>query len=98
MLWSWRSPSICSSTAQIKAGEILTFSILYLNVMAPLNEIHRFIDEAHESSLRVGDLLGLLAEPVDLSFESAAHREPRLVVGEPLFVTSDLAGRIPRRR
>ena len=31
--------------------------------MAPLNEIHRFIDEAHESSLRVGDLLGLLAEP-----------------------------------
>jgi ATP-binding cassette subfamily B protein len=71
-------------------GEILTFSVLYLNVMAPLNEIHRFIDEAHESSLRVGDLLGLLAEPVDPSFESSAQQEPRLVVGEPLFVTEDL--------
>jgi ATP-binding cassette subfamily B protein len=72
------------------AGEILTFSVLYLNVMAPLNEIHRFIDEAHESSLRVGDLLGLLGEPIDPSFESATHREPRIVVGEPLFVTEDL--------
>ena len=72
------------------AGEILTFSVLYLNVMAPLNEIHRFIDEAHESSLRVGDLLGLLGEPIDPSFESAEHREPRIVVGEPLFVTKDL--------
>ena len=75
---------------QLKAGEILTFSVLYLNVMAPLNEIHRFIDEAHESSLRVGDLLGLLAEPVDSSFKPADHREPRVVVGEPLFVTKDL--------
>ena len=56
----------------IKAGEIITFSMLYLNVMAPLNEIHRFIDEAHESSLRVGDLLGLLAEPLDRSFELSA--------------------------
>jgi ATP-binding cassette, subfamily B, bacterial len=72
------------------AGEILTFSVLYLNVMAPLNEIHRFIDEAHESSLRVGDLLGLLGEPIDPSFESAEHREPRIIVGEPLFVTQDL--------
>jgi ATP-binding cassette subfamily B protein len=58
--------------------------------MAPLNEIHRFIDEAHESSLRVGVLLGLLGEPIDLSFESTPHREPRIVVGEPLFVTEDL--------
>ena len=58
--------------------------------MAPLNEIHRFIDEAHESSLRVGDLLGLLAEPIDPSFKSAADRSRRSVVGEPLFVTEDL--------
>jgi ATP-binding cassette subfamily B protein len=75
---------------QIESGEILTFSILYLNVMAPLNEIHRFIDEAHESSLRVGELLALLGEPRDPSFDSEEHREPRLVVGEPLFVTHDL--------
>ena len=47
------------------------FSVLYLNVMAPLNEVHRFVDEAHESSLRVGDLLGLLALPIDRSFKLA---------------------------
>ena len=75
---------------QLRAGDVLTFSVLYLSVMAPLNEIHRFIDEAHESSLRMGDLLGLLAEPVDASFQPTAHREPRVVVGEPLFVTKDL--------
>jgi ATP-binding cassette subfamily B protein len=44
-------------------GDVLTFSILFLSVMAPLNEIHRVIDEGHESSLRVGDLLHMLAEP-----------------------------------
>ena len=49
-------------------GDVLTFSILFLNVAAPLNEIHRVIDEGHESSLRVSDLLTMLAEPVDTSF------------------------------
>jgi len=71
-------------------GEILTFSVLYLNVMAPLNDVHRFIDEAHECSLRVGDLLGLLAEPIDVSFHSSATCRPRLVAGEPVFVSDGL--------
>jgi ATP-binding cassette subfamily B protein len=75
---------------QIRYGDILTFSVLYLNVMCPLNEVHRFIDEAHESSLRVGDLLELLKEPVDRSFRPAAVQEPRLIPGEPLLVTQDL--------
>ena len=34
------------------------FSALFLNVMTPLSEVHRFIDEGHESSLRIGDLIG----------------------------------------
>ena len=75
---------------EIKAGDIIMFSVLYLNVMAPLNEIHRFIDETHESSLRVADLLSLLAEPLDRSFELSAAGEPRLVVGDPVFVTNQL--------
>jgi ATP-binding cassette, subfamily B, bacterial len=75
----------------IKVGDIIAYSMLYLNVMAPLNEIHRFIDETHESSLRVSDLLGLLAEPLDRSFElSTAAGEPRLVVGEPVIITNQL--------
>jgi ATP-binding cassette subfamily B protein len=74
----------------IRSGDILTFSILYLNVMAPLNEIHRFIDEAHESSLKVGDLLELLDVPDDRSFEPADPREPQIAVGAPLFAVQDL--------
>ena len=76
---------------ELLPGEILTFSVLYLNVMAPLNEVHRFIDEAHECSLRVGDLLGLLAEPVDVSFHSTGTVQPKLAVGEPVFVCEGMS-------
>jgi ATP-binding cassette subfamily B protein len=75
---------------RIAFGDIFTFSMLYLNVMCPLNEVHRFIDEAHESSLRVGDLFALLKEPVDRSFKPAEPREPRLAMGEPIFVAEGL--------
>jgi ATP-binding cassette subfamily B protein len=74
----------------IQYGDILAFSVLFLNIMAPLNEVHRFIDESHESSLRVGDLLDMLAMPNDRSFQPQNPREPRLALGFPLFATSDL--------
>jgi ATP-binding cassette subfamily B protein len=80
---------------QIGFGDILTFSVLYLNVMCPLNEVHRFIDEAHESSLRVGDLLQLLKEPVDRSFKPAEPREPSLALGRPIFVADELEVKYP---
>lgn len=73
-------------------GGVMMFSMLFLSVMAPLNEVHRFMDEAHESSLRIGDLIGLLAVPIDRSFRTPAGGErPRLARGEPLFVAEDLA-------
>src|SRR5262249_58648675 len=56
---------------QISFGDILTFSVLFLNVMTPLSEIHRVIDQGHEASLRVGDLLEMMTEPVDRSFQTA---------------------------
>ena len=74
----------------IRFGDILTFSVLYMNVMSPLNEVHRFIDESHESGLRVADLVGLLALPVDRSFHPAEERRPELVLGAPLFATDGL--------
>jgi ATP-binding cassette subfamily B protein len=74
----------------ISFGDIWTFSLLFLSVMAPLSEIHRVLDEAHESSLHVGQLLDLLAEPVDPSFTAATVREPRLRPGEPAFAVEDL--------
>jgi ATP-binding cassette subfamily B protein len=61
----------------ISVGDVLLFSMLFLNVMAPLNEVHRVIDEGHESSLLVEDLLRMLAEPADRSFQSSSDRPPR---------------------
>lgn len=58
-------------------GDVLMFSMLFLNVMTPLAEVHRVIDEGHECSLRVGDLLEMLAVPVDRSFATAARPEVR---------------------
>jgi ATP-binding cassette subfamily B protein len=76
---------------QVSFGDVLTFSILYLNVMAPLSEIHRVLDEGHEASLRVGDLLALLAEPPDPSFHPTDPREPRLLPGAPVLSVENLA-------
>ena len=59
----------------ISVGDVLTFSVLYLNVMSPLNEVHRVLDQGHESSLRVADLLNILHTPVDPSFTKHAKTE-----------------------
>lgn len=64
----------------INYGDVLAFSVLFLNIMAPLNEIHRVVDEGHESSLLMGDLLEMLRKPEDVSFstQSSDRLIPRL--------------------
>ena len=74
----------------IKFGEMVMFPALFLMVMAPLNEIHRVIDEGHECSLKVADLLDLLEEPVDRSFRPVEVREPVIDGSVPLFVAEGL--------
>jgi len=69
---------------RISYGDILTFSLLYLSAMAPLNEIHRVLDEGHEASLRVRDLEELLSFPVDASFRTPSHTVPRLADDAPV--------------
>jgi ATP-binding cassette, subfamily B, bacterial len=68
----------------VSFGDVLTFSILFLSVMTPLNEIHRVLDEGHEASLSVGDLLEMLAEPADASYQVAEPRPPQPRLGAPL--------------
>src|SRR5207237_8724486 len=75
---------------QINFGDIWTFSLLFLNVMTPLAEVHRVLDDGHECSIQVGILLDLLAEPVDRSFAEAEHVEPSLSDGQPVLVVEDL--------
>ena len=55
---------------RISVGDVMTFSVLFYNVMSPLNEVHRILDQGHESSLKVADLLQLLDTPVDCSFDA----------------------------
>ena len=69
----------------ISYGDILTFSILFMNVMAPLNEVHRGLDEGHECSLMVGDLIAMLDQPADQSFAPRLAGAPELRSGEPIF-------------
>lgn len=71
-------------------GDILAFSVLFLNVMTPLNEIHRVIDEGHEASLRVRDLLQMLRQPIDPSFADNSTVQPQLNVGEPVIAIEGL--------
>jgi ATP-binding cassette subfamily B protein len=75
---------------KIEYGYILTFSMLFLNVMAPLSEVHRIIDEGHESSLRVGDLIDILATPTDTSFDTPKTHKSALDVPGPLVRVEDL--------
>lgn len=75
---------------KISFGDILTFSVLFLSVMTPLNEIHRVIDEGQESSLRVAELLELLNLPVDPSFEAHSAAPITLQFGRPAIEIRDL--------
>lgn len=75
---------------QISVGDILTFALLFGNVLMPLRDVHRILDEAHESTLKVGDLLAMLAEPADASFTVDSPREPMLVPGKPVIEAIDL--------
>lgn len=52
----------------ITTGDVLTYSLLFMSAVTPLREIHRILDEAHESSLRVHDLHELCAQPIDPSY------------------------------
>ena len=58
-----------ASIGLITKGDILVYSILFLSITGPLREIHRVLDEAHESSIRVNDLFDLLNNPRDISFQ-----------------------------
>ncbi|HMP80984.1 MAG TPA: ABC transporter ATP-binding protein, partial [Pirellulaceae bacterium] len=75
---------------QITVGSILAFSGLYLGVIAPLREVHRIIDDAHESSLRVGDLLQMLSQPLDDSYATRTLRPPQVSSRLPLVAAQDL--------
>ena len=82
--------SYLAIAGSISFGDILVFSMLYLSAVAPLNEVHRVLDEGHEASLRVLDLQELLTLPVDPSFKTPPHTTPRLADEAPVIRTEGL--------
>ncbi len=75
---------------RITSGAMVALPMLFLQVMSPLNEVHRIIDEGHECSLKVADLLALLHEPIDRSFAPVDVRQPVLDGSVPLVEAVDL--------
>ena len=61
----------------ITKGDILTYSILFMSILNPLGTIHRILDEAHESSIKVQDLDDLLSQPLDKSFIKSSNNRSR---------------------
>lgn len=59
---------LLAAQGMITKGDILVYSILFLSIIGPLREIHRILDQAHESSIKVNDLYDLLDQPRDISF------------------------------
>lgn len=59
---------LLAASGVISKGDILVYSILFLSITGPLREIHRILDQAHESSILVNDLYTLLNQPLDKSF------------------------------
>lgn len=59
---------VLASQRIITPGDMVTFNLLFNNILIPLQNIHRFIDEAHEASLKTNDLRDLLDMKEDMSY------------------------------
>jgi len=75
---------------QIPFGKVLTFSILFNNVMRPLKDVHRILDEIYDSSIQVSILLEMLDQPLDKSYGTVTQRAPVLDGSIPLLECQNL--------
>lgn len=81
---------VLATRGQISFGNVITFYILFTNVMQPLKEVHRILDETYDSSIQVSVLLHMLDQPVDESYGVVTVRAPRLDGSIPLLECQDL--------
>lgn len=54
-----------ASIGQVSKGDVLTFTILFGSMSAPLKELHKILDEGFESVLKIADLENIYARPRD---------------------------------
>lgn len=81
---------VLAARGDIPFGSVLAFSFLFTNVMRPLKEVHRILDEIYDSSIQVNVLLHMLDQPVDESYGVVTLRPPRLDGSIPLLECKDL--------
>ena len=81
---------VLAAHGEIPFGKVLTFSILFTNIMRPLKEVHRILDETYDSSIQVSVLLQMLNQPLDASYGIVTLRPPRLDGSVPLLECRDL--------
>jgi ATP-binding cassette subfamily B protein len=79
-----------AALGQVDFGKVFTFSMLFLNIMRPLRDVHRILDETYETSLQVSMLLTMLQQPMDQSFGVMTLRPPKLDGSVPLLECHDL--------
>jgi len=84
-----------ATTGRISYGDILTVSMLFMSVMAPLNEIHRGLDDGHEAALQVADLKALLNQPPCRSYSPPTPQPPALETDRPLLEAEALVVEYP---
>ena len=81
---------LLAAHGDIPFGKVLTFSVLFINVMRPLKDVHRILDETYDSSIQVSMLLQMLNQPLDQSYGVVTLRAPRLDGSIPLLECQDL--------
>ncbi len=86
---------LLAAHGEIPFGKVLTFSVLFTNVMRPLKEVHRILDETYDSSIQVNVLLQMLNQPLDQSYGTVTLRAPRLDGSLPLLECQDLVVEYP---
>ena len=67
-----------ASSSIITPGEVVIFNLLFNNVIMPIQSIHRFLDEAHESSLKTNDLRDILSLPLDISYNPKTENNKQI--------------------
>ncbi len=86
-----------ASQGIITRGDILVYSILFMSVLTPLREVHRILDEAHESSIRVNDLYELQSLPKDQSYASQITQQEKVVSNNVAISVENLSFRYASR-
>ncbi len=81
---------LLAARGTIQFGAVLTFYNLFMNVMRPLKEVHRILDETYDSSSEVTILLDMLKQPLDQSYGVVTLRPPRLDGSLPLLECQNL--------